>query len=182
MPPDVAAMTVPLFGDRLTQFMRDYRHMASFGFLIEDSSEGRVVNLPFLGPTIFYNFTKRDVERMRKGVSFLTRLFLEGGASKVYTMIQGYTEVSSMEELKRLEEGKIEAKDIGSMAFHPLGTCRMSFSSDHGVVGLDQQVFGWEGVYVADGSVIPSSLGVNPQITIMAFANRLASGLLASIY
>ena len=42
------------------------------------------------------------------------------------------------------------------------------------VVDPDLQVHGVEGLYVADGSAVPSSLGVNPQITIMTLAMRLA--------
>ena len=42
----------------------------------------------------------------------------------------------------------------------------------------DLAVHGVRGVYVADGSAVPSSLGVNPQLTIMALATRLAFGLL----
>jgi choline dehydrogenase-like flavoprotein len=46
------------------------------------------------------------------------------------------------------------------------------------VVDADLELHGAKGVYVADASVIPSSLGVNPQITIMALATRLAYHLL----
>ena len=64
------------------------------------------------------------------------------------------------------------------MAFHPLGTARADARPDHGVVDGDLKLHGVEGVYVADASVVPSSLGVNPQITIMALATRLAYHLL----
>jgi choline dehydrogenase-like flavoprotein len=47
------------------------------------------------------------------------------------------------------------------------------------VVDPQLQVRGAPGVYVADGGVVPSSLGVNPQITIMALAARLARQLSA---
>jgi choline dehydrogenase-like flavoprotein len=65
------------------------------------------------------------------------------------------------------------------MAFHPLGTARADARPQAGVVSGDLELHGTRGVYVADGSVVPSALGVNPQLTIMALATRLAATLLA---
>jgi choline dehydrogenase-like flavoprotein len=56
----------------------------------------------------------------------------------------------------------------------------MDARPSHGVLDEDGRVHGAEGVYVCDGSAIPSSLGVNPQITIMALATRLAEHLCRS--
>ena len=64
------------------------------------------------------------------------------------------------------------------MAFHPLGTARADADPSRGVVDGDLRLHGVEGLYVCDASAVPSSLGVNPQITIMALATRLAFGLL----
>jgi choline dehydrogenase-like flavoprotein len=66
------------------------------------------------------------------------------------------------------------------MAFHPLGTARADARPDRGVVDGDLRLHGAAGVYVADASAVPSALGVNPQITIMALATRLAFHLLGS--
>ncbi len=68
-----------------------------------------------------------------------------------------------------LQNGKME-----DMGFHPLGTCRMATSARRGVVDTDHEVFGHPGLFIADGSVVPSSVAVNPQITIMAMATRAA--------
>jgi choline dehydrogenase-like flavoprotein len=65
------------------------------------------------------------------------------------------------------------------MAFHPLGTARAGADPAASVVDPHLQVHGIGGLYVADGSVVPSALGVNPQITIMALAARLARELSA---
>ena len=67
------------------------------------------------------------------------------------------------------------------MAFHPLGTCRMGPSAADGVVDGENRVFGTENLYVVDGASVPSSLGVNPQVTIMAMALRAAEGLEARL-
>jgi choline dehydrogenase-like flavoprotein len=64
------------------------------------------------------------------------------------------------------------------MAFHPLGTARADARPTHGVIDGDLAVHGMEGVYVADGWAVPSSLGVNPQLTSTALATRLAYRLL----
>ena len=60
------------------------------------------------------------------------------------------------------------------MASHPLGIARADARPTRGVVDGHRAVHGVDGLYVADGSVAPSALGVNPQLTIMALATRLA--------
>ena len=56
---------------------------------------------------------------------------------------------------------------------HILGGCAMAEGPDRGVVGFDGQVFGYPGLYVADGSVVPANLGVNPSLTITALSEHL---------
>jgi cholesterol oxidase len=58
---------------------------------------------------------------------------------------------------------------------HILGGCAMADSPDHGVVGFDGQVFGYPNLFVADGSVVPANLGVNPSLTITALSEYIMS-------
>jgi cholesterol oxidase len=62
---------------------------------------------------------------------------------------------------------------------HPLGGCPASSMPDRGVVDGFGRVHGHEGLYVADGSVMPGPVGANPSLTIAAFADRAADALLA---
>jgi cholesterol oxidase len=67
----------------------------------------------------------------------------------------------------------------GAYIAHPLGGCRMAESRDLGVTDDRGAVFGYEGLYCIDGSIIPTSLGVNPSLTIAAVSERCAEGLVA---
>ena len=58
---------------------------------------------------------------------------------------------------------------------HVLGGCSLAPSADEGVVDTSQRVFGYRGLYVCDGSVIPLNLGVNPALSILAFTERAMS-------
>jgi len=60
---------------------------------------------------------------------------------------------------------------------HPLGGCPMADDPAAGVVDDLGKVHGYEGLYVLDGSIVPTSLGVNPSKTIAALAERGAHGL-----
>ena len=60
------------------------------------------------------------------------------------------------------------------LAVHPLGGCNMADHASKGVVDGDGQVFGHPGLYVVDGSILPSSTGVNPSLTITAVAEMIA--------
>jgi cholesterol oxidase len=58
---------------------------------------------------------------------------------------------------------------------HVLGGCPMAGSRDEGVVDARHRVFGYENLYVCDGSVIAANLGVNPSLTICALTERAMS-------
>jgi choline dehydrogenase-like flavoprotein len=65
----------------------------------------------------------------------------------------------------------------GTYVAHPLGGCRMADSADLGVVDDHCEVFGYEGLFCIDSSAIPTSLGVNPSLTISAVSERAAAGI-----
>jgi cholesterol oxidase len=58
---------------------------------------------------------------------------------------------------------------------HILGGCPIGKSAEDGVVDTGSRVFGYENLYVIDGSIIPANLGVNPSLTITAMAERAMS-------
>ena len=67
--------------------------------------------------------------------------------------------------------------DRRMLGVHPLGGCRMARSRAAGVVNERGEVFGYPGLYVVDGSIMPSAIGVNPSLTIAAIAEKLSDGI-----
>jgi len=64
-----------------------------------------------------------------------------------------------------------------TLTAHPLGGCVMADTPQNGVVNDLGEVWGYPGLYVADGSIVPSALAVNPTATISALAERVAEGI-----
>ncbi len=174
LPLDLAALAIPWTGHRFMELMERYPHMATFGFLVKDHSRGAVYNGPGGRPIIRYSLGKRDVALLQKGMGILCELFQAAGARRVLPMLVGHDEVNTPQELQRLRKAKLRAGDFEISAFHPLGTCRIGSDAKRSCIGHDHQAHDVAGLYVCDGSALPSSLGVNPQLTIMAMALRAA--------
>jgi cholesterol oxidase len=68
-----------------------------------------------------------------------------------------------------------EATFNASSTAHILGGCCMGASKEIGVVGFNGEVFGYPNLFVADGSVVPANLGVNPSLTIAALSEYIMS-------
>jgi len=168
-PPAYAAMSLPLTGRRHAAAMASYRRLAQFGVMVSDTSRGRIATVAGQ-PVIRYDLVHADLERFRSGLAKLEQLFLAAGAREVYLPLAA-----------GVRPGRARRRDLRLMAFHPLGTARADARPSHGVVDQNLKVHGLDGIYVADGSVIPSALGVNPQLTIMALATRLALSLATGV-
>jgi cholesterol oxidase len=64
---------------------------------------------------------------------------------------------------------------------HPLGGAPMGRNEREGVVDAWGRVFGQPGLYVSDGAAMPGTIGPNPSLTIAAFADRVADGILEEV-
>ena len=62
-----------------------------------------------------------------------------------------------------------------STTAHILGGCHMGYSPENGVIDTSHRVFGYDGIYVIDGSAVSANVGVNPALTITALAERAMS-------
>jgi choline dehydrogenase-like flavoprotein len=171
-PPDYVAMAAPVSGDRHRELMLRYRHLGQCGLMVSDRSRGRVRGRPG-APLIRYDLCREDVATVHRGLIRLAELLAAAGAHTLYLPLARLPELPAA-ELAPLRALDVRRGDLELMGFHPLGTARAHADPARGAVDPDLRVHGAENVYVADGSAVPGALGVNPQITIMALATRLA--------
>jgi choline dehydrogenase-like flavoprotein len=175
--PLLSAPMLPYFGRRAKELMFNYGKIAAFGAMIHDETRGRV--RPGLGgwPFITYWMEKEDVHKCHKAIAYAAEIFLAAGAKRVFTTIPWLPEITSKKGIADILSGNLRAGDLEPMAFHPMGTCRMGTDPAKSVVGPYLEAFDVKDLYVTDASVFPSCLGVNPMVSIMAFANRTADYL-----
>ncbi len=177
LPPGAQASGLPSFGIAQKEIMARFRNIANTGILISDSSRGRVRPGPGDAPIVTYRLNKEDHEKALRGVETISEIYFAAGAEKVFTPIAGIPVLESRDEIDRIRAGRVRKSEIGYISFHPMGTCRMGTDPRTSVVDPEFRVHGLRNLYVCDASVFPSSLGVNPQLTIMAFATRFAGYL-----
>ena len=178
-PPAYLALSVPYSGDAHRELMLRYRHVAQFGLMIRDRSRGSVPTGRLArraGTVIRYDVGREDTELIFTGLERLVELLFAAGARRVLTPVNGVPELTDG-DLRPLRAVPRRPQRLKLMAFHPLGTARMAARPEDGVCDSNGAVHGVSGFYVADGAAVPSALGVNPQLTIMALAIRLGQHL-----
>ncbi len=180
LPLDLSVSLMPQIGPALVELAEGFDRVASFGVMVADKSRGRV-RLVRDQPLITYNLGDADLARLKRGVDILARVFFAAGARRVMLPVHGFNEVRSEADLTRLRDARLRPHDLELSAFHPLGTARMGTDPRSSVVDADHQIHDTPGLYVVDGAAVPSSLGVNPQVTIMALATRAADKLAARL-
>jgi choline dehydrogenase-like flavoprotein len=176
-PPAIEAPTIPGIGREHRERMRRFAHLGSFGALISESGTGRVVAAPGRQPLVLYSLARADRGRLARAISLTAQTWFAAGATEVYTSVRCRPVLRSMAEARAFADEEIRAKYFDVMAFHPMGTARMSADPGRGVVDGSGRVHGYAGLYVADASVLPSSTRRNPQLTIMAVAMKIAQDL-----
>jgi choline dehydrogenase-like flavoprotein len=181
--PGLALATLPGTGAAVKENLARYKHLASVGLFVSDTSRGRVLRVPGSRgePLVIYSLNRQDSARLVRGIAIAAEVFLEAGAKTVFPGLRGASAVASRRDLEQLRRGPPLAGGPAALSptgFHPMGTCRMGRDPGSTVVDQYGRLHGLRNLFVADASVFPSCLGVNPQVTIMALATRTAFHIL----
>jgi len=171
--PALSTMMAPVVGRPLKAWLASYHRLAAVGLFVADTSVGRVRRLPGGGALITYRLNDCDAGRLAFGVGVAGRIFFAAGARAVYSGLPGVGELRTAQEVQRLERWSGRA-GLPVAGFHPMGTVRMGRDPEQCAVDPWGERYGTRNLFVADASVFPTCVGVNPQVTIMAVATRIS--------
>jgi len=174
---NVLAAGFPGVGKAHRRLAEELPHLAVFGGMVHDEGGGTVRRWLSREPLITYRMSARDRGRLFRGMQLLGQMAFAAGAREVMLPLFGATTFKSKAELDFLTERPPPANRVECMAFHPLGSARMSADPRRGVVKPTGETWAVDNLYVIDGSVLPTSIGVNSQLPIMGVATMLASGI-----
>ena len=174
VPPGILATGIPGFGREHAERMALYNYMMTAGCLIEDTGVGRVGLGPDLEPWMSFRLSPRDVETIHRGVRMSAEQMFAAGAKAVLLPFGDLAELKSADELGRIDARPRKRHNIELMTVHIMSSARMSRDKAGGVVDAWGRVHGLGGLVIADASIIPSSIGVNPMETIVALSLRCA--------
>jgi choline dehydrogenase-like flavoprotein len=159
--------------------LRRLKHAASAGCMIRDRGAGRV---RYAGegrlPDIDYELADEDRLRFIRGARELARIYFAAGAHTSFPLFNpGVEPAHTLDEALAQLPDSLPATRLNPYGSHPQSTCRMSADPRRGVCKPDGETHEVKNLFIADGSLFPTALGVNPQITILALATGIARGV-----
>ncbi|HEX7051291.1 MAG TPA: GMC family oxidoreductase [Longimicrobiales bacterium] len=173
--PALTAVLAPGLGAGHRAILRDYPRLAAAAVLLHDETEGRVTVARDGRPIARYRPDAGDRRELLRGIHALARIYLAAGAERVHLPWVGAPAVRDEAELDAaLRRARTDRHSLPLNSVHPQGSCPLDGRRDRGAVDPDGQVWDAPGVYVCDASIFPTSVGVPPQVTIMAMATAVA--------
>jgi choline dehydrogenase-like flavoprotein len=166
------ALFMPGWFEQHRRNMERYAHMTCVGSVVGTKSNGSV-RPALLGGGVTLDFTpdRQDVERVVTGLKLAGRIMLAAGALRVMVSSHRYLEFRAPDDLDALDHLLADDSDLLLNSAHPQGGNAICVDRDRGVVDSSLRVHDVDNLHVCDASVFPSSITVNPQLTVMALAD-----------
>jgi choline dehydrogenase-like flavoprotein len=175
------ASMLPGFGASHMRAMRSYEHLAVLTAMVHDETSGRVTLDRDGRPSLEYDMSIGDRDQLGKGLGACARLLFAAGATEVTIPAIIPRRLKRVNDLDGVNLRHVDPRDFPLTAVHPMGTMRMGDDPGTSVVTSKGEHHQVRGLFVADGSLFPTSIGVPPQISIYAFALHLAPHAIAAV-
>jgi len=179
LPPGALMLAMGKVGLPAKENIAKAPYMCGCLVMVSDKGEGTVGAKADGSADLTYAFADVDLENTRKGMKRTCDVLLAGGAKELLVPIVGAGFTRDVQQAYDWIDRAGVRDFLLLYAAHPMATCRMGTSVDTSVVGPTGEAHNLPGLYVADGSMFPTALGVNPQLTIMAMSTLIGRGMLA---
>ena len=187
--PGLSAVALPWDGAaEFRRRMERIERVATPIVLVRDVGEGRIRSDPEGRPVIDYRLTPRDRANLVRGMIETARIVSAAGATRLTSLhtppieVGGGSRAIGSTELDRflseVEARGIEENAIALFSAHPMGSARTGTDPRRSAARPTGEVHGVEGLWIGDGSLLPSAPGANPMMSILALAERTASILI----
>ncbi len=180
--PFTTAKNLVGFGEDHSRFMRAYRRLQMILVLACDRTvPGNRVTIDRQGrPIVHYRITPEVVSALVAATRASAKIFFAGGALRVHApsadpTVLERTELGRVEE--RIHERHFKTGKMSLSAAHLMGGCAMGRSVGDSVTDSWGRVHGIPWLRVADASLFPNALEINPYLTIMGLADRVAEAI-----
>ena len=181
--PVIAASTLPGHGAEQTPLLRDFANTQAMLALLRDgfhpASEGGQVGLAGDGsPTLAYPLTDFVMDGARRSLLSMAEIQFAAGARRVLPVHERARPFDSWREA-RTEIAALPMKPLLTrvLSAHVMGGCGMAGREEFGVVRPDGVHWQLDNLSVHDGSLFPTSIGANPQLSVYGLVNKLATAL-----
>ena len=152
----------------------DYKHTALWGIVVRDEgNNGHVRSGRFSKRHMRYHPGLVARQRLRRGYLHLAKAGFRVGATGVTPFFIGSGHCRNLSELESRLPNPLLPNGMLPFSLHSMGTCGIGR-----ICEADGRVRGYENLYVADASLLPTSIGVNPQFTIMALSTMIATKMM----
>ena len=184
MYPAIAAAAIPGFGAEHRATMLQYRNCSSQIALVRDGAEldvsnGDVTAMKHGRTRIRYRLGSADSRHLQQAMAASARIQFAAGANEVRTLHARPVVMRSEADVAAIAARSVGPNEIALFSAHVNGTCRIGTDTQNSGTDPHGERRGAPGVFVADGSLLPTALGVNPQETIMALATIVAQRIAA---
>jgi choline dehydrogenase-like flavoprotein len=177
--PFVSAKAMVGFGEEHRGFMRAFPRLQMILVLACDDVDGhnRVTVDGDGHPVVHYRFTPEVIHGLVQGAITSAKISFASGA------VRAHVPVSHSSTIERADRGRLDQiaekpefkpGKLSISAAHLQGGCAMGSGPQDSVTDSHGRVHGVPWLYVADSSLFPNSLEINPYLTIMALADRVA--------
>lgn len=170
-PPMFQSTVMPGWWDDHYKNMMRYDRMTCTGVLVGSDSNAEVRLGGLTKRDIRYQPTKADFDNMLEGLQLAGDIYFAAGAECVMPNTFRYHEYYDSKALSLMKYDVMDSSDLTLGTGHPQGGNILSRDKKIGVVDEQLRVYGYDNLFISDASVFPTAIGVNPQITVMTFAD-----------